>query len=110
PGTLQDACRLGARGIRAMSAGSPFRPGNGAFLGVPSIHPLDREARSGQARPMGFGAFAIRMPAADEVLPGRAERMPVPSRHAVLGTSLVPPYPAGLGLAPVGMGWFWVAA
>jgi peptide-methionine (S)-S-oxide reductase len=50
-----------------------------------------------------------RMPAPNEVLPGRAEAMPVPDRHAVLGTPLRPPYPAGSEIAEFGMGCFWGA-
>ena len=44
-----------------------------------------------------------------EALPGRAERMPVPARHDVLGTPLEPPFPEGLERAVVGMGCFWGA-
>jgi len=51
----------------------------------------------------------MRMPDPNEVLPGRAEAMPVPERHAVLGSSLRPPYPAGSEIAEFGMGCFWGA-
>jgi len=51
----------------------------------------------------------MRMPAPNEVLPGRSEAMPVPERHAVLGSSLRPPYPAGSAIAEFGMGCFWGA-
>ena len=51
----------------------------------------------------------MRMPTPNEVLPGRSEAMPVPARHAVLGTSLRPPYPAGSEIAEFGMGCFWGA-
>jgi peptide-methionine (S)-S-oxide reductase len=51
----------------------------------------------------------MRMPAQDEILPGRTEAMPVPERHAVLGSSLRPPYPAGSEIAEFGMGCFWGA-
>jgi peptide-methionine (S)-S-oxide reductase len=44
-----------------------------------------------------------------EALPGRAEQMPVPARHEVLGTPLAPPFPEGLERAVVGMGCFWGA-
>src|SRR5262245_53609321 len=50
-----------------------------------------------------------RMPTPERSLPGRAERMPVPRTHAVLGRPLAPPYPAGLELAMFGMGCFWGA-
>jgi len=45
----------------------------------------------------------------DKALPGRSEAMPVPARHEVLGTSLVPPFPEGFEHAIVGMGCFWGA-
>jgi peptide-methionine (S)-S-oxide reductase len=35
--------------------------------------------------------------------------MPVPEKHAVLGTRLVPPFPDGMELALFGMGCFWGA-
>lgn len=50
-----------------------------------------------------------RLPAAGEALPGRAERMDVPERHAVSGNRLVPPFPEGLEVADFGMGCFWGA-
>lgn len=42
-------------------------------------------------------------------LPGRAEAMPVPEQHAVLGSVLQPPFPASLEWAMFGMGCFWGA-
>jgi peptide-methionine (S)-S-oxide reductase len=51
----------------------------------------------------------LRMPRPEEALPGRAERMPVPPRHTVLGNSLAPPYPEGYQVAHFGMGCFWGA-
>ncbi len=56
----------------------------------------------------GFAA-KLRIPSPEEALPGRAERMPVPERHAVLGTSLVAPFPAGHEQALFAMGCFWGA-
>ena len=44
-----------------------------------------------------------------DALPGRQQEMPVADRHAVLGTPLKPPFPAGLEQAIVGMGCFWGA-
>jgi peptide-methionine (S)-S-oxide reductase len=51
----------------------------------------------------------MRMPNPNEILPGRSEAMPVPARHAVLGTPLRPPYPEGSEIAEFGMGCFWGA-
>jgi peptide-methionine (S)-S-oxide reductase len=45
----------------------------------------------------------------ERALPGREERIPVPARHEVLGTPLVPPFPDGLEQAVFGMGCFWGA-
>jgi peptide-methionine (S)-S-oxide reductase len=45
----------------------------------------------------------------DRALPGRDSEMPVPARHAVLGTPLKPPFPEGFGQAIVGIGCFWGA-
>jgi len=49
------------------------------------------------------------LPTPAEALPGRDTPMPVPARHAVLGTPLQGPWPAGLELAVFGMGCFWGA-
>src|SRR3954449_10911627 len=49
------------------------------------------------------------MIAPDDALPGREAAMPVPDKHAVLGTPLAPPYPDGLEVAYFGMGCFWGA-
>src|SRR5438309_7273901 len=46
---------------------------------------------------------------ADSALPGRDQPMPVPERHAVLGTPLQPPFPDGFQTAIFGMGCFWGA-
>ena len=48
------------------------------------------------------------LPAPGQALPGRDEPMPVPARHAVLGTPLRPP-PAGTETALFGLGCFWGA-
>ena len=45
----------------------------------------------------------------DDALPGRTGEMPVSDRHAVLGTPLREPWPAGLEVAYFGMGCFWGA-
>jgi peptide-methionine (S)-S-oxide reductase len=44
-----------------------------------------------------------------DALPGRSERVPLPTRHDVLGTPLEPPFPAGLEQAVFGLGCFWGA-
>ena len=46
---------------------------------------------------------------AEDALKGRAEGMPVASTHLVLGTPMVPPFPAGLETAVFGLGCFWGA-
>ncbi|HVL33078.1 MAG TPA: peptide-methionine (S)-S-oxide reductase MsrA [Actinomycetota bacterium] len=50
-----------------------------------------------------------RMIAPDEALPGRADPIPVPATHHVLGTPLQGPWPEGLEVAMFGMGCFWGA-
>ncbi len=45
----------------------------------------------------------------DRALRGRDTEIPVPGRHAVLGTPLKPPFPDGFEQAIVGMGCFWGA-
>src|SRR5437764_2710342 len=45
----------------------------------------------------------------ERALPGREREMPVPERHAVLGTPLKPPFPEGIEQSIVGMGCFWGA-
>ena len=50
---------------------------------------------------------APEMPDASSALPGRDEAMLVPPAHAVLSTSMQPPYPANCEQALFGMGCFW---
>jgi peptide-methionine (S)-S-oxide reductase len=57
---------------------------------------------------MGY-ADKIRMPTKDEALPGRSDKMPVATRHAVLGAPMEPPFGADLAVAMFGMGCFWGA-
>jgi peptide-methionine (S)-S-oxide reductase len=52
---------------------------------------------------------AMRMPSPDEALPGRDEPMRINARHAVLGTSMIGPYPPNFERAMFGMGCFWGA-
>jgi peptide-methionine (S)-S-oxide reductase len=51
----------------------------------------------------------LRMPSPDEALPGRAAKMPVPTRHAVNGNRMEAPFPDGMKQAMFGMGCFWGA-
>ena len=46
----------------------------------------------------------LRMPSKSEALPGRMDRMPVPTRHFVNNNPLVPPFPDGMELALFGLG------
>jgi peptide-methionine (S)-S-oxide reductase len=56
-----------------------------------------------------FHRKSLDLPTPDDALPGRDRAMPVPARHDVLGTPLVPPFPAGLEQAVFGLGCFWGA-
>jgi peptide-methionine (S)-S-oxide reductase len=58
---------------------------------------------------MIFSRHKLAVPSADEALPGREAEIPVPERHAVLGTPLKPPFPDGTQLAQFGLGCFWGA-
>jgi peptide-methionine (S)-S-oxide reductase len=55
------------------------------------------------------GEKKLRMPTAAEALPGRMEKLTVPSKHFVNGHPLEPPFPAGLKTALFGLGCFWGA-
>jgi peptide-methionine (S)-S-oxide reductase len=57
---------------------------------------------------LGFGRKTT-MVESEGALPGREQEMPVPDRHAVLGTPLRGPFPEGLEQAIVAMGCFWGA-
>jgi len=56
-----------------------------------------------------FGRHKTELPSPEEALPGRAEAIPVPDRHTVLGTTLTPPYPDGTEIAEFALGCFWGA-
>ncbi len=56
-----------------------------------------------------FRRKPLEIPSPEEALPGRVQRMPVPERHLVLGTSLSGPWPEGFKIASFGMGCFWGA-
>ncbi len=51
--------------------------------------------------------FKTELPDADSALPGRDSAMPITDRHAVLGSTLLPPYPENMQSAMFGMGCFW---
>jgi peptide-methionine (S)-S-oxide reductase len=55
-----------------------------------------------------FGAKST-LPTPEQALPGRPDPIVQPGRHAVLGTSLAPPYPAGAEVAEFALGCFWGA-
>ena len=51
-----------------------------------------------------------RMPSPEEALPGRSEpAYEITDRHAVLGTSLKPPFPEGIEVAYFALGCYWGA-
>ena len=56
-----------------------------------------------------FGFRKAQMATAQDALPGRETAIRVPDRHEVLGTSLLPPYPAGTQVAEFALGCFWGA-
>ena len=59
---------------------------------------------------MLFSRLKRQLPTPDEAHPGHPERpFPVPSTHAVLGTPLDGPVPAGHEVAVFGLGCFWGA-
>jgi peptide-methionine (S)-S-oxide reductase len=51
----------------------------------------------------------LKLPAPSAALPGRAEKLPVAKKHLVLGTSMEPPFPAGMRTVTFAMGCFWGA-
>ena len=56
-----------------------------------------------------FAGYKTTMPQPEEALKGREAAMPVADRHAVNGTPLEGPFPAGLEQAMFGLGCFWGA-
>ncbi|OJT22492.1 peptide-methionine (S)-S-oxide reductase [Archangium sp. Cb G35] len=51
----------------------------------------------------------LKMPSAEEALPGRSTRMAVPKKHHVNGAPLEAPFPEGLEQAIFALGCFWGA-
>ena len=60
---------------------------------------------------MIFGSFGrkLRLPSANDALPGREPAMPVPPAHFVNGNPLEEPFPEGHARFLAGMGCFWGA-
>ena len=58
---------------------------------------------------MFFMRKSLKLPSADEALPGRATPLPTAKRHFVNGHGLQPPYPDGMERAVFGLGCFWGA-
>jgi len=58
---------------------------------------------------MFFKQHKTQMPDPEQALPGRDTPLSVPEKHFVLGTPLIPPFPAGMQRALFGMGCFWGA-
>lgn len=58
---------------------------------------------------MLFSGSKTNMVTADEALPDNPEPIKVSGTHAVLGTSMLPPWPEGHEVLHVGMGCFWGA-
>ena len=56
-----------------------------------------------------FGRKKNSIPSAQEALPGRAARLPVPEQHFVNAARLEPPFPDGMELGLFGLGCFWGA-
>jgi peptide-methionine (S)-S-oxide reductase len=56
-----------------------------------------------------FGRKSMEMPAANEAIPGRSERVVVPPAHFVNGNPLEGPFPEDTEIAVFGMGCFWGA-
>jgi peptide-methionine (S)-S-oxide reductase len=56
-----------------------------------------------------FSRSKLELPTPEAALPGRAEPIPVPEQHLVLGTRLTPPYPEGIEIAEFALGCFWGA-
>jgi peptide-methionine (S)-S-oxide reductase len=56
-----------------------------------------------------FKQKPMNIPTAAEALPGRATPIPTATTHAVNGTPLKPPFPAGMETAIFGLGCFWGA-
>lgn len=56
-----------------------------------------------------FKSHQATMVEKDQALPGREQPLKIAERHLVLGTPMIPPFPAGVEQAVFGMGCFWGA-
>jgi peptide-methionine (S)-S-oxide reductase len=89
----------------------PPLPVTGEFAAAYSRPDPARHRRETDSRRPLLALFKRTPATVDEstALPGRSERMPVPERHFVLGTPLVPPFPDEMQTALFAMGCFWGA-
>src|SRR4051812_7887100 len=79
---------------------------------APRLREAPRRLRWRDEEAAMFRAFSerkLRIPSAEEALPGRATPMQLGERHYVNGRSMLPPYPEGMELALFGLGCFWGA-
>ena len=53
--------------------------------------------------------YKLRLPLANEALPGRPDAVAVPPSHFVLGRPLQPPFPEHMEMLQAGLGCFWGA-
>ena len=53
--------------------------------------------------------YKLRLPLANEALPGRPDAVPVPPSHFVHGRPLQPPFPQHMEMLVAGLGCFWGA-
>ena len=58
---------------------------------------------------MWLSTRKLELPSPGQALPGRSERLPVPTSHFVNGAPLEPPFPEGTERAVFGLGCFWGA-
>ncbi len=58
---------------------------------------------------MFFSSKKLRIPTADQALPGRPTAMRIGDTHFINGHRIVPPFPDGMQRAVFGMGCFWGA-
>src|SRR5690606_8295901 len=73
------------------------------------VRPRRARRPGGGGAPVRDRAGAPRLPTPAEALPGRATPLAVTDRHAVLGTTLSPPFPPGIEVATFALGCFWGA-